>query len=64
MVLLEISGALHQERMAVSGSIKCEVLKARIQAKLACSSKAIYLMIRKGLRAKVAPPSCTLRELH
>jgi hypothetical protein len=62
MVLLEISGDL-QQKMAVSGSIKCEALKATIQARTA-STKAIYLMVRKGIRTRVPPPSSTIRELH
>ncbi len=62
MVLLQLSGDLHQ-KMAVSGTLKCEALKATIQAKRT-SSKAIYLMVRKGIRTKVPPPSATIRELQ
>jgi hypothetical protein len=62
MVLIELKGDLTQ-KIAVSGSIKFEALKSKIQT-MPNSKKSAFLMIKKGLRTRVISMDSLVKELH
>lgn len=62
MFLIELKGDIEQ-KLAVSGTMKFEALKSKINSK-PNSTKSLYFMIKKGLRAKIIAMTSTVKEVH
>lgn len=62
MFPIDLKG-IFEEKLAVSGGLKFERLRSRIQASLN-STKFFYFVIRKGLLGKVIPMTASVKEVY
>jgi hypothetical protein len=62
MFLIELKGDIEQ-KLAVSGCMKFETLKNKIQNNQS-ATKCPYFIIKKGLMAKIMAMTTTVKEAH